>query len=351
MGRKMIDDKYKEFFVSKKIIGYDEAKRRISIIKESGFSVGLCHGGFDLLHPGHIRHFESAKKFCDYLFVSVNTDRFVAMRKGDGRPVYPDWLRAYMIASIRFVDFVVISDYKRGVEVINYLKPSFYIKGPDFVNKSTPGIISEREAIGNVGGEMRYTSDPNMSITSLVHYIKGLPSRKRLLLVLDRDGTIIEERGFLGKNPGWKDEIRLKKDVVDFIISLQAKYDVTSVVVSNQGGVARGYFDTDRVDEINKYINNLLKEKGVKISNWQHCPYVDWIYAENNKDKIIFNPDYVKVDTKRKPNPEMVFDSLKELKLSIDGFDKRIVVGDKGEDKKLASNIDALFFHSDEVKA
>ena len=99
-------------FVSKKILDYSSAIKKISELKEKNKTVGLCHGGFDLLHPGHIKHFESAKNLCDYLMVSITSDRFVTSRKGSGRPIFSDKLRAYASACTEFVDFVVISDFK-----------------------------------------------------------------------------------------------------------------------------------------------------------------------------------------------------------------------------------------------
>ena len=123
---------------------------KVRTLKAAGKIVGLCHGGFDLTHPGHVNHFKMAKKMCDVLFVSVTADKFVTSRKGSGRPIYTDKLRAYMIASIKFVNYVIITDFKQGVDVINSLRPSFYIKGPDFMDKTTPGITAERKAIKNI---------------------------------------------------------------------------------------------------------------------------------------------------------------------------------------------------------
>ncbi len=159
-------------FSSTTIIAHRKAASLIDRLKKQGKLVGLCHGGFDLLHPGHIKHFESAKKLCDVLVVSVTSDRFVQGRKGAGRPIFPDTLRAYMIANLQMVDWVVITDFKLGVDVIHALKPSMYIKGPDFIGKQTPGITAEREAIKVVGGKMVYTDDPKLSTTEIIDYIR-----------------------------------------------------------------------------------------------------------------------------------------------------------------------------------
>lgn len=159
-------------FVSVKILTFSAAKSSVAKLKKQGKTVGMCHGGFDLLHPGHIKHFESAKKLCDVLLVSVTSDQFVIERKGRGRPVFSDKLRAYEVAHLDIVDYVVVSDFKRAVEVIQALKPSFYIKGPDYIGKQTPGITAEREAIAGAGGEIKYTTDVKLSTTEIIDYIR-----------------------------------------------------------------------------------------------------------------------------------------------------------------------------------
>jgi len=160
-----------EGYTSKKIIDYGKAAEKIAEIKENNKTVGLCHGQFDLLHPGHIKHFESAKKLCDVLVVSITSDRFITQRKGQGRPIFNEKLRGYMIAGIEHVDYVFISDFNLGVEVIKTLKPSFYIKGPDYIDKKDEEIDAEREAIKSVGGEIKYTNDPKFSTTEIIEYI------------------------------------------------------------------------------------------------------------------------------------------------------------------------------------
>ena len=161
-----------ELYKSEKIVSYDKAIALIAGFKSKNKKVGLCHGGFDLLHPGHVRHFESAKQLCDVLFVSITSDKFVSSIKGANRPIYTDKLRGYMAASIRFVDHVVISNFKTAIEVIKLLKPDYYIKGPDYINSKIDAITAEREAVASVGGSIRYTNDPKLATTSIISYIK-----------------------------------------------------------------------------------------------------------------------------------------------------------------------------------
>ncbi len=333
-----------EVFTSSKIISIIQVQKRIEEFKAEGKTVGLCHGGFDLLHPGHILHFESARKLCDVLVVSVTSDRFVTSRKGDGRPVFSEQLRAYTIAALQCVDCVVITNFAKGVEVIEQLKPSYYIKGPDFIGKNTPGITSEREAIGRVGGEMKYTTDVKLSTTEIINYIKNELDRKEVLVVLDRDGTLIEHScDFFGQQENWREELKLMMPVVSMVAYLQTKFKVTAIVASNQAGVARGLYACSRVEEIHQHIHNLLKTQGITISCWKYCPDVDKVYADAMNGKIDFLPSFIKDNTKRKPNTLLVDEALQELGRTKQEFAKIIVFGDRSEDEGLAANLKATF--------
>jgi len=343
----MIDVENLDLYKSKNIVDLETAVSLIKEFKSEGKKVGLCHGGFDLTHPGHVKHFECAKELCDLLFVSITSDKYVVSRKGTGRPIYTDQLRAYMTANIKPVDYVVVTDFEKGTEVINLLKPSFYIKGPDFISKNTPGITAEREAIKKAGGEMKYTTEPPMSTTKIIKYIKKEINYKNLLLVIDRDGTLIKNNDFPGKSNNWLQELVLNKDVVSLISHLQTKYNTTKIVVSNQAGVARRFFDCKRVEKINKHVDSELNKLGVKINSWQYCPYVDSTYASSYPELNV-DPKYIADKTKRKPNIDMVVDGLLEINAKFQEFDHVIVFGDRSEDFLLAKKLKAHFIDVNE---
>lgn len=329
-------------FKSEKIIPLEECISITERLKQNNKTIGICHGDFDLLHPGHILHFEAAKKLCEHLIVSIKSDNFIPQRKGSGRPIYPEMLRAYAIAKLEPVDNVIISNYKTAIEIINILKPSFYIKGPDFINKKTPGITKEKEAIENVGGKMLFTTEPTLSTTSIIDYIQTEIERKKILLCIDRDGTLIKDTNFLGKNDSWKNEIEYNNDVINFLIYTQTRFNTTKIVVSNQLGVALNLFNCARVEEINQYLNKHLFGRGLKIDNWQYCPYADENYFRNHPEKR-FNPVYIKKETKRKPNIEMLIDGLNSINKNISDFEKIVVIGDSEDDAKLAINLNAQY--------
>jgi rfaE bifunctional protein nucleotidyltransferase chain/domain len=340
----MLNISHPEIYTSPKIISITEAANLVIALKKSGKKTGLCHGGFDLLHPGHIKHFESAKKICDVLMVSVTSDQYVSLRKGDGRPVFTDKLRAYMIAQIGCVDYVVISDFKRAVEIISLIRPDYYIKGPDEEFKQTPGITAEKAAIAGVDGEMYFTHDPKCSASEIIEYIRSI-DQKQLLLVLDRDGTLIPDIKFLGTDPGYEKSLVLIPDVVNFILYLQKKYKTTKIVATNQSGVARGFFSEALVRDVNRKIDALLKDRKVYIDSWQFCPDMDRGFVENNPG-VRVRKKYLREHTKRKPSADMAYDGLAQTGKNMTDFDIKLVLGDREmEDGGMARNLGAIFIN------
>lgn len=329
-------------YTPEKIKTEEEIAERVKELKRENKKIGLCIGGYDLLHPGHMRHLKSAKDMCDVLIVGVTANNPNAQRKkGFGRPVYSENLRAFSLSQLASVDYVFISNYKMAVEPIMNIKPDFYIKGPDYKDKKTPGITIEREAISSIGGKILYTADETLSTTNIIKYIKD-KLKLGILLIVDRDGTIIGDVGFLGKNENWKKEIKFIEPTIDLIKFVQNSGECKITVISNQAGVARGYFDCSRVDEINNYLHNNLIEMGINIDWWNYCPDVEKNYARYKKG-IKFNPEFVKKKTKRKPGIDMVIEVLRKNNLSISSFDKIIVLGDTNDDEQLAQNLGAAY--------
>ena len=149
--------------------------------------VVLCHGVFDLLHIGHIRHLEEAKKLGGRLVVTVTPDKYV--NKGPGRPVFNESLRAEAVAALDCVDFVAINEWPTAVETIKLLRPMFYVKGSEFSNKDDyiDGIVPERKAITSVGGQLVLTDEITFSSSNIINqrslpqetvdYLAGFSSR------------------------------------------------------------------------------------------------------------------------------------------------------------------------------
>jgi rfaE bifunctional protein kinase chain/domain/rfaE bifunctional protein nucleotidyltransferase chain/domain len=139
-----------------------------------------CHGVFDLLHIGHVRHFEQARKLGDVLVVTLTPDRFV--NKGANRPAFTETLRAEFLASLSCVDYVAINLWPTAVETIHMLRPHIFVKGSEFRNlNDTIGHVSrEGEAIRAVGGEIAFTEDLTYSSSGLINqYLSQYPDHVR----------------------------------------------------------------------------------------------------------------------------------------------------------------------------
>src|SRR5216117_2099235 len=112
---------------SGKIRRLEDLARALASLREHGKKIVHCHGVFDLLHIGHIKHLEAARKLGDLLVVTLTPDRYV--NKGPHRPAFPERLRAEALASLACVSFVAINEWPTAVETIHRLRPDFYVKG------------------------------------------------------------------------------------------------------------------------------------------------------------------------------------------------------------------------------
>lgn len=153
-----------------KIKSIDELSKILADLRKKGKRLVHCHGVFDLLHPGHIKHFEAAKKKGDILVVTITKDEYV--NKGPGRPIFNQGLRAESIAAIECVDFVAINEWPAAVETIRKLRPHFYVKGSDYADKNddlTGKIYEEEKAVRSIGGAIHFTDEVSFSSTALIN--------------------------------------------------------------------------------------------------------------------------------------------------------------------------------------
>src|SRR3989338_1822925 len=154
----------------KKIKTIDELAVILASLRKKGRKIVHCHGVFDLLHPGHIKHFEAARKKGDILVVTITKDEYV--NKGPGRPIFNQSLRAESIAAIECVDFVAVNDWPTAVETIRKIKPHFYVKGSDYARREddvTAKISLEEEAVKSVGGDIHFTDEISFSSSTLIN--------------------------------------------------------------------------------------------------------------------------------------------------------------------------------------
>lgn len=152
-----------------KVLDINDMAEKIKALKAEGKKIVHCHGCFDLMHPGHIKYFQAAKKMGDVLVVTVSPDVYVD--KGQGRPVFNQDLRAESIAALECVDFVAINKWPTAEETLKLLAPDIYVKGQEFENldDKTGKIQKEYRIARELGTEVRFTHEIVFSSTALLN--------------------------------------------------------------------------------------------------------------------------------------------------------------------------------------
>lgn len=177
-----------------KVVSLDQLARIAEAARHQDRKVVLCHGVFDVLHMGHLRHFEEAHRQGDILCVTITADKFV--NKGPGRPVFPDTLRAEMCAGIGCVHWVAVNHAPHAVSVLEGVKPDVYVKGSDYSQDDdiTGNIRLERETVEAHGGRIHFTNDIVFSSSELINRHLNLhdPELRNFLATMRDDGA--EER-------------------------------------------------------------------------------------------------------------------------------------------------------------
>src|SRR6516162_4061124 len=167
-----------------KILNVHELAVVVAGLKAAGKVVVQCHGVFDLMHIGHIKHFESAKRLGDVLVVTVTPDRYV--NKGPNRPVFTESHRAWSIGALACVDYVAINQWPMATDTIRLLKPNIFVKGSEYRDAAkdrTGAISAEEHAIEEVGGRIAFTDDVVFSSSTLLNRHFGLfPERTEQFL-------------------------------------------------------------------------------------------------------------------------------------------------------------------------
>lgn len=156
--------------MQEKIISLQELAQQVDALKSAGKTVALCHGCFDLMHLGHIKHFEAASEAADALVVTLTPDHLV--NKGPGRPVFNQEMRAESISALECVSFVAINEWPTAIEMLELVKPTYYVKGSDYRNYEedlTGNIQKEVDAVRSVGGDIYFTNEITFSSSKLIN--------------------------------------------------------------------------------------------------------------------------------------------------------------------------------------
>lgn len=207
------------------------------MLKSTGKKIALCHGVFDLLHPGHIIHLEQAKKMADILVVSVTAAQYV--RKGPGRPYFDDEMRIKVLSALEFVDYVMISEGYTVEDIIKSVKPDIYVKGEEYARAEediTGKIDEEKALVEKYGGVLKFTTGEVFSSTKLINTaMSGLTDETRKYM---KD---FKTRHSMKEIRGYADIISKLKVLVigDVIIDKYTYCDVQGMMSKDMGYSAR----------------------------------------------------------------------------------------------------------------
>lgn len=158
-----------------KVRSLERVAREARALRGDGVTVVLANGIFDLVHVGHIRYLQGARREGDFLVVAVNGDASARALKGAGRPFQPAADRAEIIAALSCVDRVVLFEERDVVGVLRALSPDVHAKGTDY----TADTVPEREVTAALGGRTAIVGDPkDHSSTDLFRIIRegGAPA-------------------------------------------------------------------------------------------------------------------------------------------------------------------------------
>jgi rfaE bifunctional protein kinase chain/domain/rfaE bifunctional protein nucleotidyltransferase chain/domain len=154
----------------RKIVTVEQLIHRVQEARGAGLTIVQCHGCFDIVHPGHIRYLEFARRQGDVLVVTLTGDSEIS--KGPDKPYIPEELRAENLAALEFVDWVCVDQAPTAESALAAIRPDVYVKGREYEYSREPGFVRERELVERQGGRVIFSSgDVVFSSTQLIETI------------------------------------------------------------------------------------------------------------------------------------------------------------------------------------
>ena len=139
----------------------------INAIKKTGKKIVLCHGVFDLVHPGHIDYFQAAKSLGDILVVTITADRFI--KKNIHSPYFDEDIRSNFLKQISLIDYVFIINDNTAIPAIRKLKPQYYCKGIEYKKSDDIGNLElEKKELIKVKGKLKFLGKNVQSSTKFI---------------------------------------------------------------------------------------------------------------------------------------------------------------------------------------
>ena len=249
-----------------KIKNQKEIIALVQKLRKEGKKIATYNGSFDILHLGHIKSLEEAKQQGDILVILLNSDDSVRKYKGPNHPVNSESQRAEVLSAIKYVDYVTVFNKINPKEILKKIKPDIHYNGSDWGKNCV-----EREVVERNGGEIHILKwRKGLSTSKLIKKFLDIYSKSETKAVfLDRDGTInINEPEYVHKIEDFK--------FVSGAISALRKLSKTNykiIIVTNQSGIARGYYTERDLEKLHQWMLGELKKKGVRIDRIYYCPH------------------------------------------------------------------------------
>lgn len=272
----------------------------------------MTNGVFDVLHRGHVTYLQQAAKLGGTLLVAINSDRSARkLGKGPDRPLNTASDRAYVLAGLASIDLLIVFDESTPVELIKVIRPDIYVKGGDYDMEE----LAETQVVRSWGGKSIAIPFVNgFSTTALVDRIRLSPPFLRKAAFLDRDGVVNKDKAYVHK---WED-FEFIPGAIEAMLKLQnAGYAL--VIVTNQSGLARGYYSEDQYQALSERLLQHLAQHGVTIDGIFHCPH----HPDGSVQSL------TKICDCRKPAPGLLIKAASQLNLDMTNS---ILIGDKQSD-------------------
>lgn len=151
----------------RKIVELPKLLSAVEAARAAGRTVVQCHGCFDIVHPGHIRYLEFARRQGDVLIVTLTGDSLLS--EDDSRPYIPQDLRAESLAALMFVDHVHVLASSTAESILAQIQPDIYVKGREYEHSTDPAFLAEKSVVEGYGGRIIFSSgEIDFSSTDLI---------------------------------------------------------------------------------------------------------------------------------------------------------------------------------------
>jgi rfaE bifunctional protein nucleotidyltransferase chain/domain len=158
--------------MSPNVLTIDQLAEVSAQLARDGKRLVVTNGCFDILHLGHVRYLEAARRLGDALAVGVNGDASVRTLKGEGRPLNDERDRAEVLAALRAVDYVAVFPEERATQFLERVRPAIYVKGGDYKPETLDA--EERAVLEKIGAEIRIIPfEAGYSTTGIIKRMQG----------------------------------------------------------------------------------------------------------------------------------------------------------------------------------